>query len=127
MIDKHTQNQIQNSWRDSHSTTLTEAARLERMTDAFLLTMRSVTNSVESVQQFWDNAAMLALLSAASEGEALDAGGTITKEAVVKYQVLFLSFKEWLNAATVATVLGEETTLTETPLQLIMRQPEKVE
>lgn len=127
MIDKHTQTQIQNLWRESHSTTLTEAARLERMTDAFLLSMRSITNSVEAVQQFWDNTDMLTLLAAAAEGEALDAGGTITKEAVVKYQVLFLSFKEWLSAATTATVLGQETTLTETPLQLIMRQPEKVE
>ena len=126
MIDRELQRQIEIAWRESKSTTLTEAARLERMIEAFLLTMRPVCDAVESVQQYWDNADMNTLLAAAGTGEALDSGGTVTKESVVKYQVLFLSFKAWLAAATEADVLGTPVTLDETPRQLITRQPEKV-
>ena len=126
MIDRELQRQIEQSWRESKSTTATEAQRLESMIEAFLLSMRPIVDAVESVQQFWDNADMNTLLAATGTGEALDTGGTVTKESVVKYQVLFLSFKEWLAAATEADVLGRPVTLDETSRQLITRQPEKV-
>lgn len=126
MINRDQQRQIESLWTESKSTSLTDAARLERMIDAFLLTMRTVTDAVEGVQQFWDNADMLTLWAAAESGAALDGGGTVTKEGVYKLQVLFLSFKEWLASPTAATVLGNAEELTETPRQLIMRQPEKV-
>ena len=127
MISREEQRLIQASWQQATQVSATDAQRLEAMIDAFLYMMRRIASGVEDVQQFWDNADMITKLVAAGSGEALDSGGTVTKEAITKYQVLFLSFKEWLSTAASADVLGTPTTLTETPLQLIMRQPEKVE
>lgn len=127
MFDRDTTNQIAALWRDSKSVTLSAAARLERMIDAFLLPMRVIVDAVESVQKFWDSADLAALMTAAENTEALDAGGTVTKASVYKYQVLFLAFKTWLNTPVSITIGETEIDLTETPAQLIMRQPEKVE
>lgn len=126
MIDRESQRQIEDAWRNSKSTTATPAARLEYMIEAFLLTMRPLVDAVESVQIFWDNTEMDTLLAAAATGGALDSGGTITRESVADFQVLFLSFREWLAAACEADVNEVTVTLSETPKQLILRQPEKV-
>lgn len=127
MIDRELASEISAAWRESKSITRTPAARLEAMFTAFLLPMRVIIDAVESVQRFWDSAGLAELLSAAEDDEALDAGGTITKAGVTKYRVLFLSFKTWLNTPVSVTISGNQLTLDETPAQLIMRQPEKVE
>ncbi len=126
MINRQQQQQIESLWTESDSVSLSPAARLERKTDAFLMAMRAIMTATENVQIFWDNADLLTLMLAAGPTEALDAGGTVAKASVYKYQVLFLSFKEWLSNATAADVLGSPEELTETPRQLIMRQPKKV-
>lgn len=126
MINRKQQEQIESLWTESDSVSLSPAARLERKTDAFLTAMRAIMTATENVQIFWDNTDLLTLMLAAEPTEALDSGGTVTKASVYKYQVLFLSFKEWLAAPTAANVLGSPEELTETPRQLIMRQPEKV-
>lgn len=125
MIDKETQRQIESQWRMAQSIEATDAQRLEAMINALLLTMRSTLNAVDAVQSFWDNAQLLDKLIAAADGTALDDGGTITKEAVIKYQGLFNSFKKWSSATTV-TIAGEDLVLPATPRQLFARQPEKV-
>lgn len=125
MFDRETTNQIASLWRDSKSVTLTPAARLEAMIAAFLLPMRIIVDAVESVQKFWDSADLATLLAAAGSTEALDSGGTVTKASITKYQVLFLAFKAWLNAPISVVIGGVTVDLTETPAQLIMRQPEK--
>lgn len=125
MFDRETTNQIAALWRDSKSVTLTPAARLEAMIAAFQLAMRVITEDIESVQKFWDNSGIIASFAAAGNTEALDDGGTITKASVYEYQVLFLAFKQWL-ATDVEATIGEGTvTLTKTPTELIMQQPEK--
>lgn len=126
MFDKETTNEISALWRESRSVSRTAAARLEAMISAFLLPMRIIVDAVESVQKFWDSTDLATLLAAAENGEALDSGGTITKQSVSKYQALFLAFKVWLNTP-VSVTIGEVTIdLDETPTQLIMKQPEKV-
>jgi hypothetical protein len=126
-VSRKEDHEIASLWRESRSVSRTAAARLEAMIAAFLLPMRVIVDAVESVQKFWDSADLAALMAAAENTEALDSGGTITKASVYKYQYLFLSFKIWLNTP-VSVTIGESTVdLTETPAQLIMRQPEKVE
>jgi len=127
MFDRETTNEIAALWRDSKSVTLTPAARLEAMIAAFQLAMRVITEDIEAVQKFWDNSGIIASFAAAANGEVLDSGGTITKESVSEYQVLFLAFKQWLDTAVEATVNGQTVTLTKTPTELIMHQPEKAQ
>lgn len=126
MIDRDMANAISAAWRESKSVTGTPAARLEFMFTAFLLPMRVIVDAVESAQRLWDTSGLIDLFAAAQDGEALDAGGTITKEAVTKYRILFLAFKTWLNTPVSVTIEGNQITLVETPTNLINRQPEKV-
>lgn len=89
--------------------------------------MRIIVDAVESVQKLWDTSGLIDLFEAAQSGESLDSGGTITKDAVTKYRILFLAFKTWLNTPVSVTISGNQVTLVETPTDLINRQPEKVE
>jgi hypothetical protein len=126
MFDKETTNQIAALWRESKSVSLTPAARLEAMIAAFQLAMRVIVDDIESVQKFWDTSGIIDSVATATSGNAIDAGGTVTKESILEFQVLFLAFKQWLAADVEATVSGQTVTLTKTPTQLIMQQPEKV-
>jgi hypothetical protein len=123
MIDRDSQRQIEALWRLSKTTTATSAQRLEAMIDAYLVMMRAVADGIVAVQQYWDNAGMLALLAAAESGQPLDAGGRVAKESIQEYQVLFLAFRAWLAAPTEATFAGQTITLEKTLLQLITQQP----
>ena len=137
MITRNLSSQIEGYWQQSDSPELTAAARLELKLIAFQMLMTAVVTGVDGVQRVWDNTALLVALLAAAEGTALDEGGTVTKEAWIKYQTLFLSFRDWLSTPVSAdlptgtldidgvmiTYLSE---LVETPVMLIMRQPEKV-
>lgn len=123
MIDRESQRQIENLWRQSKTTTATSAQRLEAMIDAYLIMMRAIADGIVAVQQFWDNAGMLALLATAADGAPLDAGGRVTKESVQEYQILFLAFRAWLSAPAQATFAGQTIVLEKTPLQLITQQP----
>jgi len=137
MITRNSSNQIEGYWQQSDSPELTAAARLELKLKAFQMMMTAVVTGVDGVQRVWDNTGLLVKLLAAEEGGALDEGGTVTKEAWVKYQTLFISFRTWLNTPVSAnlptgtldangvmiTFLSE---LEETPAMLIMRKPEKV-
>jgi len=137
MITRNLSNQIEGYWQQSDSPELTPAARLELKLTTFQMLMTAVISGVDGVQRFWDNTALLVALLAAAEGAALDSGGTVTKEAWLKYQTLFISFRTWLNTPVSAnlptgtldandvmiTFLSE---LEETPAMLIMRKPEKV-
>lgn len=127
MIDRELSNEISAAWRESKSVARTPAARLEAMFIAFLLPMRIIVDAVESVQKLWDTSGLIDLFEAAQSGESLDSGGTITKDAVTKYRILFLAFKTWLNTPVSVTISGNQVTLVETPTDLINRQPEKVE
>jgi len=133
MIDKETAAQIANHWRQSDNPDLTPAARLEAKLTAFQMMMTSVINGVDGVQRFWDSTDLLTAILAAENDEPLDTGGTVRKDAWVKYQALFLSFRVWLNTAVEAnlpTGLVDPPTvpveLDETPAMLIMRQPQRV-
>jgi hypothetical protein len=125
MFDKETTNQISALWRDSKSVTLTPAARLEAMIAAFQLAMRVIIDDIESVQKFWDTSGIIDSVATATSGNAVDAGGTVTKESVLEFQVLFLAFRQWLSADVEATVGESTVTLEKTPTELIMQQPEK--
>jgi hypothetical protein len=126
MINKQQQQKIEELWTESDSVNLSPAARLDKKIEAFLTAMRTILRAAGDVQMFWDNADLLALMLAAGEGEPLDPGGTVTKESVLEYQILFLSFQHWLDQNVEADVLGTVQTLDKTARQLIMRQPEKV-
>jgi len=137
MITRNLSSQIEGYWQQSDSPELTAAARLELKLIAFQLMMTAVVTGVDGVQRVWDNTGLLVKLLAAAEGAALDSGGTVTKEAWIKYQTLFLSFRDWLSTPVSAnlptgtldvdgvmiTFLSE---LEETPVMLIMRKPETV-
>lgn len=125
MIDRETQRRIESLWTESRSTTLTAAARLERKAEALRMIMRVALDAASSAKEFWDDTGLLALTLAANSGEAIDDGGTYTKEEVIAVQSLFNSFAAWSRATTV-TIDGNDITLPATPRQMFAAQPERV-
>lgn len=137
MIDRELASNASNYWRQSDMPGFSPAQRLEAKLTAFQMIMTSIIGGVDNVQRFWDSTDLLTALVTAEAGAALDEGGTITKEAVIKYQTLFRSFQNWLNTEVSADLptgtIGPDgnmvmmpMTLEETPAQLIMRRPESV-
>lgn len=137
MIDRELSNQISSYWRQSDSPDATPAARLEAKLTAFQMLMTAVINGADGVQRFWDSTDLLTAILFAADDEPLDNGGTVRRDAWIKYQALFLSFRQWLNTSVAANLptgmLDEDDNpimmpveLEETPAMLIMRQPARV-
>jgi len=137
MINRRTADLTDGYWQQFSSPESTRAQRLEAALTAFQIAMTAIIGGADGVQRFSDSTDIVTAILSASEGTALDSGGTVTREAWIKYQTLFLSFRNWLNTPTSAplptgtldendepeTFLSE---LDETPAMLIMRQPARV-
>lgn len=135
MINRRSAESIEQIWQQSKLPELPPGQRLEFMLLAFQMLMQETIVDVDAVQRFWDATGLMAALMQAGSGEGV-AGGSITKESLIEYQALFLSFREWIDSPVTAELpvaMGEDgewikgpITLEKTPAQLLMQQPVKI-
>lgn len=137
MISKQLVSQLENYWNQAQNPEVPVAVRLEHMLTAFQVMMTSVINDNDAVQRFWESTNLLPAILSAENDQAIGEGGTIRKDAWVKYQVLHLSFRTWLSTPVSANLptgqldendemISVPVTLTETPAQLLMQPPARV-
>lgn len=119
MIDRELLQQITGYIQAANNPQLSVTVRLENRLFAMILVLQAVSNSIEGLQRFYDDAEIAALITAATATEPLEADGTLTKRNIVKYLAMFTSLRTWSSTA----VSGQ---VTETPRQLLSRKPEKV-
>lgn len=125
MLDKATWGTLESLWREGNSINRTVAARAESKASALRLIMRSVFSAIASTVDFWHASGIIDLITAAEAGQAIDSGGSSTKESHLAEQALLQSFVAWANATTV-TIDGVDYTLPASPKTMIQQQPEKV-
>lgn len=136
MINRRSAETIDHIWQQAKLPELPPGQRLEHMLLAFQMLMQETISDVDAVQRFWDATGLMAALLQAGSGEGV-AGGSITKESLIEYQALFLSFREWIDSPVSVELPTDQqnengdwikipVTLTKTPAQLLMQQPQKV-
>ena len=135
MINRRSAEAIDYIWQQAKQPELPPGQRLEYMLRAFQMLMQEVIADVDAVQRFWDSTDLMAALMQAGSGEGV-AGGSITKESLIEYQALFLSFRTWIDSPVSVELPTDQqhedgswikvpVTLDKTPAQLLMQQPQK--
>lgn len=119
MIDRELLRQIAGYVQNASNPQLSVTVRLENRLFAMILVLQALSNGIEGLQRFYDDADIATLIAAAQATEPLDEDGTLTKRNIVKYLALIVSLRTWSTTA----ISGQ---VTETPRQLLSRQPEKV-
>jgi len=104
--------------QSANDPTTATSARLEYRLLALIITLQATIAAIEALQRFYNDADVAALLAAASATEPLDENGRFTKRSIAKYLALLVSLRTWSTTA----ISGQ---VTETPRQLLSRQPEK--
>lgn len=118
MLNRDLLNQIQAYMQSASNPTTPTSSKLEFRLLALILTLQATIAAIEALQRFYDDADVAALMAAAAATEPLDENGQFTKRSIAKYLALLVSYRSWLTTA----ISGQ---VTETPRQLLSRQPEK--
>lgn len=118
MFDRDWLGQVQSHLATVRDPSRSRTLQLEARLFVAILVLRALVNFMEALQQFYDDADIATLLTAASATSPLEPDGTLTKRSIQQYLAMLVSFRNW----TTATVTGT----TKTPRQLLAQQPEKV-
>lgn len=119
MLNRDLLNQITAYMQAASDPTTPTSARLEFRLLALIVTLQATIAAIEALQRFYDDADVAALMTAAAATEPLDENGRFTKRSIAKYLALLVSYRTWSTTA----ISGQ---VTETPRQLLSRQPEKI-
>jgi hypothetical protein len=120
MFDRELLNRIVGYTSRSNDPLLSSTVRLENRLFTLLVILQAIVGAIESLQRFYDDANIAALLAAADAESPLEESGIVKKRSIIKYLAMIVSFRTWLTTPISAQV-------TETPRQLLSRQPENVQ
>jgi hypothetical protein len=119
MFDREWLGQVQGYLAAMRDPMKSRTLRLEARIFVAILVLHALVAFMEALQQFYDDADIATLLTAASATSPLEADGTLMKKSIQPYLAMLVSFRTWTTTNVSAGVQ-------KTPRQLLAQQPEKV-
>lgn len=122
MLTRELAGQIEASWNQSQNPVLPAVQRFEALLNAGVLLARVTVAIVDAAQNMWDNSGAGVDILTTTDGSAAP-GGQYDVAHIKDIQMMYLSYKQWLETTVSAEYGGNPVTLTSTPRQLIMKAP----